>query len=144
MGCRGCSTISLGAARGAPYPGAATLRPRPPSPARPEGLRETGPEPCPRALALGRPNHQGPAQEAAELLPSPTELGGLSAQVVSGKGGGAQPGHPVAPSHPDFTQKPPSSLTLLFPADPGPNALLKLVKWNQINCSMDLVPFNQL
>ncbi|XP_045065506.1 protein TRACHEARY ELEMENT DIFFERENTIATION-RELATED 7A-like isoform X2 [Coregonus clupeaformis] len=24
------------------------------------------------------------------------------------------------------------------------NALLKLVKWNQINCSMDLVPFNQL
>ncbi|CAM9489686.1 unnamed protein product [Rangifer tarandus platyrhynchus] len=45
MGCRGCSTISLGAARGAPYPGAATLRPRPPSPARPEGLRETGPEP---------------------------------------------------------------------------------------------------
>ncbi|XDB56541.1 hypothetical protein AB1E18_010008 [Capra hircus] len=69
MGCRGCSTISLGAARGAPYPGAATLRPRPPSPARPEGLRETGPEPCPRALALGRPNHQGPAQEAAQLLP---------------------------------------------------------------------------
>ena len=28
-----------------------------------------GPEPCPRALALGRPNHQGPTQEAAQLLP---------------------------------------------------------------------------
>ena len=36
--CRGCS-ISLGAARGASYPGAATLRPRPLSPARLEGLR---------------------------------------------------------------------------------------------------------
>ena len=31
-----------------------------------------------------------------------------------------------------------------FPWIPEPNALLKLVKWNQINCSMDLVPFNQL
>nr|XP_019827638.1 PREDICTED: WAS/WASL-interacting protein family member 1-like isoform X1 [Bos indicus] len=83
MGCRGCSTISLGAARGAPYPGAATLRPRPPSPARPEGLRETGPEPCPRALALGRPNHQGPAQEAAQLLPRHTDL---ASPEISGPG----------------------------------------------------------
>lgn len=56
MGCRGCSTISLGAARGAPYPGAATLRPRPPSPARPEGLRgeSHSARPAPCKLAGGR------------------------------------------------------------------------------------------
>lgn len=35
-------------------------------------------------------------------------------------------------------------LESLLPVDQKPNALLKLVKWNQISCWMDLVPFNQL
>ncbi|XP_040187660.1 uncharacterized protein LOC120919525 [Rana temporaria] len=38
----------------------------------------------------------------------------------------------------------PEEVTCTSPIFSRLNALLKLVKWNQINCWMDLVPFNQL
>ncbi|KAK6308001.1 hypothetical protein J4Q44_G00212720 [Coregonus suidteri] len=45
---------------------------------------------------------------------------------------------------PDAEAVPPPQTVLYCTGLHTKNALLKLVKWNQINCSMDLVPFNQL
>lgn len=74
--------------------------------------------------------HTWPLTPSLCRAPKPLSLHGLSEQ--GGPGIGHQPDRVTffLESLPALEQK--------------PNALLKLVKWNQISCWMDLVPFNQL
>lgn len=71
--------------------------------------------------------------------PVPVEL-----EPLRGGGRGAEPGTAPAPQHRARSHLRHRHRRRSFPRTREPNALLELVKWNQINCSMDLVPFNQL
>lgn len=73
------------------------------------------------------------------LMFSPCRAGGSLRHGGSCGGGGDRAGMSQVSGH---HLLPPSAP--LLPWTLEPNALLELVKWNQISCSTGLVPFNQL
>ncbi|KAM5305916.1 uncharacterized protein AAES06_000904 isoform 1-T1 [Glossophaga mutica] len=86
------------------------------------------------ALGAGRKTNllkQNSCPRSQRRAPGPKELAGPLSQV------GAAAGTRHSGSHRRRGHR-------WSPRIREPNALLELVKWNQINCSMDLVPFNQL